>query len=68
MTKIIGSIFDKGTGHKIEAKVNVLGAAGNFIAPSDAILKIGPGSPFFYSDGEFQGFLLTTSGCRERRQ
>lgn len=54
MTKIIGSIFDKGTGHKIEAKVNVLGAAGNFIAPSDAILKIGPGSPFFYSDGEFQ--------------
>ncbi len=54
MAKLAGSVVDKGTGEQIEAKVQVLGSSGRFVHPSDAILKVGPGSPFFYSDGRFE--------------
>ena len=51
---LAGSIIDSATGEQIPAKVQVLGASGNFVHPQDAILKVGPGSPFFYSDGRFE--------------
>ena len=37
-----------------EAKVHVLSASGRFVHPPEAILKVGPGHPFFYCDGEFE--------------
>ena len=54
MTKLVGSIIDKVTGEPVETKVQVLTAGGKFIHPNNAILKIGSGSPFFYSNGNFE--------------
>ena len=54
MAQLVGSIIDKATGEPVETKVQVLTAAGEFIHPNDAILKVGPGSPFFYSNGSFE--------------
>ncbi|MFL2542307.1 MAG: hypothetical protein ACJ0UT_10130 [Candidatus Latescibacterota bacterium] len=48
-----GTIIDEATGEKIDAKVHVLNAMGNFSHPRDPLLKRGPGTPFFFSDGEF---------------
>ena len=48
-----GIICDGTSGALVEAKVHVLSSNGQFIHPSDSLLKIGPGDPFFYSSGEF---------------
>ena len=53
MTTVIGSIVDEGSGERIEARVQVLDSTGSFTHPPDAILKVGTGDPFFYSDGTF---------------
>lgn len=54
MPKIAGQITDKQTGQTIEARVHALSVEGRFLHPRDALLKIGPGIPFFYSDGQFE--------------
>ena len=54
MTKLTASVIDKATGERIEARVQVLDSSGSFVQPPDAILKVGPGAPFFYSDGTFE--------------
>jgi hypothetical protein len=48
-----GTIVDAATGGLINAKVHVLSARGTFCRPNDAIVKRGTGTPFFFSDGEF---------------
>jgi len=53
MTKIAGHIIDKTSGETVEARVQVLSSGGTFLHPPDAILKVGTGVPFFYSDGHF---------------
>ncbi|MCC7354980.1 MAG: CehA/McbA family metallohydrolase [Anaerolineae bacterium] len=53
MAKIAGRIADKESGEKIEARVQVISSGGVFLHPEDAILKVGNGLPFFYSDGDF---------------
>ena len=50
---VAGSIVDKDSGEQVPARVQVTESAGNFVSPDDAILKIGQGAPFFYSDGRF---------------
>ena len=54
MTKLMGVTIDEATGEQIEARVQVLASSGSFRHPPNAILKVGPGSPFFYSDGTFE--------------
>ena len=54
MGRLHGTIVDGATGERIDAKVHVLTASGNFAHLSDAMLKVGPGTPFFFSDGEFE--------------
>jgi hypothetical protein len=49
-----GTIIDAATNEKIDAKVHVLNGMGSFTHPADALLKRGPGTPFFFSDGEFE--------------
>ena len=53
MATLSGSILDEDTGEQIEARVQVLESNGRFAHPGDAILKVGTGQPFFYSDGSF---------------
>ena len=53
MATLHGSIIDAATGEQIDAKVHVLDASGRFHHPPDALLKHGPGTPFFFSDGQF---------------
>ena len=53
MGRLTGRIIDKATGEPVEARVQVIGPNGNFSHPSDALLKVGTGAPFFYSDGAF---------------
>src|SRR5690349_17809749 len=53
MSKIAGRILDKQTGESVAARVQVLSVEGRFIHPPKALLKVGPGVPFFYSDGQF---------------
>ena len=53
MARLTGRIIDKATGEPVEARVQVIGPNGNFSHPSDALLKVGTGAPFFYSDGTF---------------
>ena len=53
MPKIIGEIRDGITGAILQARVQVLDPSGENIAPADAMWKVGPGEPFFYSDGQF---------------
>ena len=54
MGTISGQIVDKATGEPIEARVKVIDSRGNFAHPPKALLKVGPGQPFFYSAGSFQ--------------
>ena len=54
MTTLRGRIWDRGTGRPLEARVQVLASTGQFRAPEGAILKVGAGQPFFYSDGTFE--------------
>ena len=53
MARIAGRIIDSETGEVVEARVQVLSSGGSFLHPADAILKVGPGMPFFYAPGEF---------------
>lgn len=53
MGTISVSIIDKTTGEAIAAKVHVLGSNGRSSQPTDVFTKVGPGTPFFYADGEF---------------
>jgi len=54
MATLHGTIVDAATNQKIDAKVHVLDSSGVFKRPADALLKIGSGTPFFFSDGEFE--------------
>ena len=54
MGKLTGSIIDEATGERLEGRVQVLASSGRFVHPPDAILKVGSGAPFFYSDGFFE--------------
>jgi hypothetical protein len=54
MAVIRGRITEAATGAVKAAKVQVLTSQGHFARPPDAVLKVGPGHPFFYCDGEFE--------------
>ena len=54
MAKLTGSIVDRDSGENVPARVQVLASTGESVHPPDAILKVGPGAPFFYSDGQFE--------------
>jgi hypothetical protein len=54
MPKLTGRIIDKQSGELVEARVQVLSSGGTFLHPPGALLKVGPGLPFFYSDGAFE--------------
>ena len=60
MPKITGEIRDAATGEIVQARVQVLDPAGSNVAPADAMWKVGPGDPFFYTAGQFS--LETTRG------
>ena len=49
-----GNIVDGTTGEQIDAKVHVLTSNGRFTHPQAAMLKRGPGTPFFFCNGEFE--------------
>ncbi len=49
-----GNIVDAETGQPISAKVHVLTSSGRFCHPEDAMLKRGPGTPFFFCEGSFE--------------
>ena len=51
MPKLNLNIIDKITKQNVAARVQILDSQGEFLSPASSILKIGPGSPFFYSDG-----------------
>ena len=51
---VTGSIIDRASGERVAARVQVLSSQGMFVQPSDAILKVGAGDPFFYADGVFE--------------
>ena len=53
MGTLHGIICDSSSGAPVEAKVHVLTSSGSFVHPSNSLLKVGPGDPFFYSSGEF---------------
>jgi hypothetical protein len=54
MAKLTGSIIDQATGEQVAARVQVVSSDGSFAHPPDALLKVGPGTPFFYADGTFE--------------
>ena len=51
MSKLNLNIIDKVTRQNVAARVQILDSQGEFLSPENSILKIGPGLPFFYSDG-----------------
>ncbi|MEE8362955.1 MAG: CehA/McbA family metallohydrolase [Dehalococcoidia bacterium] len=53
MGRLSGKIIDSATGNVVQARVQVLSPNGQQLAPQDALWKVGPGEPFFYSNGEF---------------
>lgn len=53
MGTLHGTIIDAATDQLIDAKVHVLNSMGSFTHPNSALLKRGPGTPFFFSQGEF---------------
>jgi len=54
MATLTGKIIDGDTGEQVPARVRVLASNGEFVHPSEAILKVGPGDQFFYADGGFE--------------
>lgn len=54
MGTLHGAIIDAATGEALDAKVHVLNAMGQFVHPPQALLKEGPGTPFFFCDGSFE--------------
>ena len=53
MGTLHGTIIDAVSGESLDAKVHVLNATGTFSHPPNSMLKRGPGTPFFFSDGAF---------------
>ena len=53
MANIAGSIVDAESGQAVAARVRVVDSTGRCVRPDGAILKVGTGDPFFYSDGSF---------------
>ena len=53
MPTVHGAIFDPADRQPLEAKVYILASTGQFRHPTDSVLKVGPGTPAFYCDGEF---------------
>jgi len=53
MATLHGTIVDAAGNQTIDAKVHILDSGGGFRHPPDALLKRGPGTPFFFSRGEF---------------
>ena len=51
MPRLNLNIIDKVTKQNVAARVQILDSQGDFLSPASSILKIGPGLPFFYSDG-----------------
>ena len=58
MSKLNLNVIDKVTRQNVAARVQILDSQGEFLSPENSILKIGPGLPFFYSDGICSFFLL----------
>jgi len=54
MGRIKGVIVDAVSGEKVVSKVQIVSSNGRYLRPPDSIEKVGPGSPFFYCDGEFE--------------
>ncbi|MEE3259624.1 MAG: CehA/McbA family metallohydrolase [Candidatus Latescibacterota bacterium] len=54
MARLKGAIRDEISAAKVPAKVHVLNSGGRFVHPADSLLKVGPGDPFFYCDGDFE--------------
>ena len=54
MAILHGTIVDSATDEIIDAKVHVLDSTGTFRHPAGALLKRGPGVPFFFSSGQFE--------------
>ena len=54
MPKLSLNIIDKVTKQNVAARVQILDSQGEFLSPKNPILKIGPGLPFFYSDGSVE--------------
>jgi hypothetical protein len=65
MAILKGRIRDAVSGAPREAKVHVLSSSGRFVHPPDAVLKVGPGHPFFYCEGEFE-VQVPVGGVRVR--
>jgi hypothetical protein len=66
MAKLVGVIRDAATTpDPLPAKVQVLTSSGHFAQPADAVLKVGPGHPYFYSDGRFE-VAVPVGGVRVR--
>ncbi len=57
MPRLKGIIRDSLSGVSVPAKVHVVDSGGRFVHPANSILKVGPGDPFFYCDGEFEVHL-----------
>jgi len=53
MATVRATIVDDSTHGRVEARVHALSSRGQFVAPPDAILKVGGGPPFFYAGGSF---------------
>ncbi|MCZ6634419.1 MAG: CehA/McbA family metallohydrolase, partial [bacterium] len=53
MAILKGIIRDSTSNAAVPAKVHVLSSTGKFVHPPGSIMKVGPGDPFFYCDGEF---------------
>ena len=54
MATLHGHVRDARSDARLEAKVKVVSANGRFVHPRGSILKVGPGEPSFYCDGEFR--------------
>ena len=54
MVRLTGKVIDEENGEALACRVQVLESTGQFVHPPGAILKVGPGAPFFYCDGSFQ--------------
>ena len=54
MPRLLGEVRDAATGDVVAARVQVITSQGEFAHPEGALLKVGTGQPFFYSDGRFE--------------
>ncbi|HEV8636147.1 MAG TPA: CehA/McbA family metallohydrolase [Chloroflexota bacterium] len=54
MPTVRGRVFEREGERTLEARVQVLDSTGHLRAPDGAILKRGPGEPFFYCQGAFE--------------